>query len=500
MKKLYALLLLFLTSVVLSACAVTTTTTIPLSSQTTTTSATSTDTTTTSSATSTTTTVTTTTETSTQTTTNTTTTAPYVYQPIDVPQNVFDELYKSFLFFYEAANGDPASPGFGMITDRINVTTRTMGAASIASVGFGMAALPIGIENGWISFQEGYDRTVGTIATLERMQRTRGFYYHFVEMNSARRAGTSEVSIIDTAILICGLIVAGEYFGGEIKERVDAIYQAVEWDWYFDASRQMFYMGYTPERGFGGAWDYYGEQLMIYVLAAGSKEHSIGKVAYDVMKARTPRRTYGTSGSFYASWFGTLFTYQYSHAFLDFRNLRDQQGVDWFDNSVQASIAAYDYGKWLQSNYKTYGTVAWGNTSSDGPDGYEAYGNLPAGGTIAVDGTLAPAGPIGSLVFVPELVLPTFDYFSSIYLLQSRYGYKDAFNLGVTDTASVFVKRPNATIPPSGWFASDVIGIDKGITVLMIENYRSGFVWEYFMRNESVQAGLEVLGFTRVTP
>lgn len=492
MKKLTALLLLFLASLVLSACNLTTTTA--------TTTTGSTATTYTDSVTSSSTTTTTTTTTATTTTAETTTastTAPYVYSPIEVSQPVFDELYKSFLFFFEAVNGDPQSPGFGMITDRINPTTRTMGAASIASVGFGMAALPIGIENGWISYQEGYDRTLGTIDTLEGMQRTHGFYYHFVEMSSARRAGTSEVSIIDTAILICGLIVAGEYFGGEIKERVDAIYQAVEWDWYFDAGRQMFYMGYTPERGFGGAWDYYGEQLMIYVLAAGSRDHSVGKAAYDVMKSRTPKRSYGTSGSFYASWFGTLFTYQYSHAFLDFRDLRDQQGVDWFENSVRASTAAYDYGKLLQADYKTYGTVAWGNTSSDGPDGYAAYGNLPAGGTIDIDGTLAPAGPIGSIVFVPELVLPTFDYFSSIFSLQSRYGYKDAFNLGVTDTASAFVKRPTATIPPSGWFASDVIGIDKGITVLMIENYRSGFVWEYFMRNESVQAGLSVLGFTK---
>lgn len=487
MKKIYALFLLLLSILILGACNLSTTTTTP-------------DTTTTTSAEPTTTTTTTTepTTTTTESTTSTTTTAPYVYDPIDVPQSVSDELYKSFLFFYEAVNGEPTSPGFGMITDRINPTTRAMGAASMASVGFGMAALPIGIENGWISYQEGYDRTLGTIDTLEGMQRTHGFYYHFVEMSSARRAGTSEVSIIDTAILICGLIVAGEYFGGEIQARVDAIYQAVEWDWYFDAGRQMFYMGYTPERGFGGAWDYYGEQLMIYVLAAGSRDHSVGKAAYDVMKSRTPRRSYGSSGQFYASWFGTLFTYQYSHAFLDFRQLRDQQNVNWFDNSVQASIAAYDYGTWLQSNYKTYGTVAWGNTSSDGPDGYAAYGNLPAGGTIDIDGTLAPAGPIGSIVFVPELVLPTFDYFSSIYLLQSRYGYKDSFNLGLTATASSFVPRTTATIPASGWFASDVIGIDKGITVLMIENYRSGFVWEYFMRNESIQTGLQVLGFTSV--
>jgi hypothetical protein len=484
MKKILSLMLALFVSVAILACNLNTTTTTTTSLSTT--SATSLSTTTTTSE---------STTTTTESTTTTTTTATYQYQPMEIPQVAYNELYNSFLFFYEAVNSDPASSGYGMITDRMNPVTRAMGAASIASVGFGLAALPIGIENSWITYQEGYDRTLGTIATIEGMQRTHGFFYHFVNMSNARRAGGSEVSIIDTAILLCGLIMAGEYFGGEIKTRVNAIYQAVEWDWYFNTNRQMFYMGYQPETGFGGAWDYYGEQLMIYLLAAASDNYAIGKTAYTVMKNRTPKRSYGTSGSFYASWFGTLFTYQYSHAFFDFRNLEDEQGVDWFDNSVQASIAAYDYGTFLQANYTTYGTTGWGNTSSDGPDGYAAYGNLPAGGTIDIDGTLAPAGPIGSLPFVPNLVLPAMDYFSTIYLLQSRYGFKDAFNLGVTASASASIIRPNATIPGSGWFAPDVIGIDKGITVLMIENYRSGFVWEYFMRSEIVQKGFDELGF-----
>ncbi|MCK7484176.1 MAG: hypothetical protein MZU97_00505 [Bacillus subtilis] len=299
MKKIFGLILTVCLSITVLACNLNPSSTATTSATTTSTTSTSLNSTTGTSNPSTTTATTTTTQTTSQTTTTSTTaetttsttTAPYQYQPIELSQVVYDELYNSFLFFYEAVNGDPASSGYGMITDRINPVTRQMGAASIASVGFGIAALPIGIENNWITYQEGYDRTIGTITTIEGMQRTHGFFYHFVNMSNARRAGSSEVSIIDTAILICGLIMAGEYFGGEIKTRVNAIYQAVEWNWYFNSTRQMFYMGYQPESGFGGAWDYYGEQLMIYLLAAASDNYAVGKTACTVMKNRTPRRS-----------------------------------------------------------------------------------------------------------------------------------------------------------------------------------------------------------------
>lgn len=430
------------------------------------------------------------------TTSTTTTDAPYVYNPITVPSYVLDEAEKSFKFFWEVVNGDPDSNGFGMIADRYNTVSNTASAASIASVGFGLAAMPIGIENNWISFQEGYDRVLGTLNTLKKMQRTHGFYYHFVSMSSATRSGNSEVSIIDTAILICGAIVAGEYFGGEIKELANEIYQAVEWNWYFDSNRMMFYMGYTSESGFGGHWDMYAEQLMIYFLAAASDHYAVGKAAYTQMRNSSQKKSYGTSGQFYVSWPGTIFTYQYSHAFLDFRNLKDETGVNWFENSQKATDAAYDFGQWLKNNYLTYGDNAWGNTASDCPDGYCASGNLPAAGTIYIDGTLAPSGTIGSIVFRPELVISAMEHYQSIVKLQCKYGLLDAYNLGVTPTASPSIKRPNTPIPSGGWFSTDVIGIDKGITLIMIENYRSEMIWDFFMKSDIVQKGIEVLNFT----
>jgi len=175
----------------------------------------------------------------------------------------------------------------------------------------------------------------------------------------------------------------------------------------------------------------------------------------------------------------------------------DEDGVDWFENSVQASIAAYDYAVAASQSYATLSDVAWGLTASDGPDGYKGnYGNLPSLGGNYIDGTLAPCGAIGSIVFTPELVIPAIENYASIPALQSKYGFRDAYNLGLTESALPTVRRPNAAIPDGGWFNDWVIGIDKGITVLMIENYRSDLIWHYFMQNEFVQKGLSELGFT----
>jgi len=420
----------------------------------------------------------------------------YIYDPISVPDEVLSEEELSFKFFWEVVNGDPGSAGYGMISDRYNTVTRSYGDASIASVGFGLAAIAIGIENDWISYDEGYYRAYHTMVTIQNMQRTHGFFYHFISMDDATRSGTTEVSIIDTSILLCGMIMIGEYFGGEVKALANEIYQGVEWDWYYDSAHTMFYMGYTPESGFGGHWDSYAEQLMIYFLAAASDEYSVGKAAYDHMKANSQRKQYGTSEFFYVSYPGTLFTYQYSHAFFDFRTALDNENINWFNNSIEASIAAHDYAIFQSQNYETYSSLAWGNTASDGPDGYRAYGNLPAAGTIYVDGTLAPSGAIGSIAFVPELVLPTIAYYNSLASLQGKYGFLDSYNLGLTANASSSIIRPNHPIPLTGWFDTDVIGIDKGITLLMIENYRSSLVWDYFMQSDIIQKGFSELEFT----
>jgi hypothetical protein len=387
-----------------------------------------------------------------------------------------------FDFFWNEANVDPQSPGYGMIRDR---APGAPGIASIASVGFGLTALTIGVERKWISRMEGYQRALGTLKTLyENAQQLNGFYYHFLRMDNGKRALESEVTIIDTAIVICGALSAGEYFGDEVLEIAWRIFERVNWGWYRDPLRNQFYMGYLPEEGFSGWWDFYAEQLMAYILGSASPTYHVkGDMFYDFMRHY---RSYGSYTPFIHSWFGSLFTHQFTHAWFNLKDKTDREGVDWWTNSILATLANRQYCIDNAKNFKTFGQHSWGLTACDGPWGYNGrYGASPSSlnnDEHIVDGTVPPAGAAGSIVFTPEESMDVISYLYRNYPdLWGRYGFKDAYNLDV----------------PGAWFARDVIGINKGITLLMIENYRTGFVWEYFMRNYYVKKGMELVGLRK---
>ncbi len=388
------------------------------------------------------------------------------------------EMRGAFDFFWEQANTDPASPGFGLVRDRY---PGSPGIASIAAVGFALTAYPIGVEKGYITRQEGYDRALGTLNTLLGMERTHGFFYHFVDMGTGRRAWNSEVSSIDTAILLMGVLTAGQYFGGEVAEQAEKLYRAVEWPWFLDEKRQMFYMAYRPEKGFEGHWDFYAEQLMLYVLAAGSPTHPVDDRPYYTFKRH--RAAYGKGEPFIHSWFGSLFTHQFSHAWLDFRGLADREGVDWFVNSVAAARAHYQYAVDVQGQYQTLGPLAWGLSACDGPGGYNGlYGAPPSGfdnKQHRVDDTVPPYAAIASILFLPEEAGQAMLNYFSIEPLKGRYGFKDAYNLS------------------KNWYASDVIGIDKGVSLLMLANYQGDSVYRITMQNEHLRRGLERLGLAQ---
>ncbi len=405
----------------------------------------------------------------------------------DVEEVVLEELEGGFKFFWETANTEEGTAGYGLIPDRFNTHTNAPGTiASIASIGYGLSVIPIGIEYGWITKEEGYDRALKTLNTLWNLNTTHGFYYHMVNRIKGNREWNSEVSVIDTAICVNGAITVGQYFGGEILKLAHDIYKRVEWDWYYDKDSNKFYMGYTPEKGFEGYWNEYAEQLMVYVLAAGSPTHPVGKQAYNFMRFSS-KKADATSNydSFYMTYTGSLFVYQFSHAWIDFRNIEDDKGVNWFENSVNASKAAIAYAVKNSDKFKTYSEVSWGLTACDGPKGYNGpYGSGPSSGNAhQSDGTIPPCGAIGSIVFTPTESIAAMQNYRTYDRLWSKYGFKDAYNL---DTTS------------SGWYATDIIGIDKGISALMIENYISGFIWNMFMDNKYVQAGLEELGFIEV--
>ncbi len=381
------------------------------------------------------------------------------------------EMRGSFDFFWEQANSTPGSPGYGLIRDRY---PGSEGIASMASVGFGLTAYLVGIEKGYITYEQAYERVDKTLDTLLSMDRVEGFYYHFVSMSTGKRAWDSELSNIDTAILMMGVLSVGEYFGGDIAEKAMQIYREVNWPWFIDPNRNMFFMAYTPEKGFAGHWDFYAEQLMLYVLAAGSDTYPMDPSTYYAFTRHYAR--YGEGQPFIHSWFGSIFTYQFSHAWIDFREYTDKEGVNWFDNSVEASLAHFNFAVNMQNKYKTLGPNAWGITASDGPDGYNGlYGAPPSGydnRAHVVDDTIAPAGAIGSIVFLPEQAKAAMLNYYTYEKLQSRYGFVDAYNLD------------------RNWFAKDVLGIDKGITLLMLANYENNFVYNIMMQNQIIQDGL----------
>ena len=400
-------------------------------------------------------------------------------EKLEVSAYALAEEEACFNFFWETQVSDESLYSYGLIPDRYP----SNGLASIASVGFGLAAIPIGVNNGWITKEEGEERVIKTLQSVDELTTIHGFYYHFYSMVSGRPANDSEVSDIDTALFIAGALMAGEYFKGEAKELAMKIFSEVEWTWFINPKNKQFYMSYDPkaQKFKDGHWDFYGEQLVMYFLAAGSPTYPINQSIYDAFKKQLG--AYGGE-RFYHSWFGSIFTYQFSHAFVDFRNMDDPNGINWFENSVKATKAARQYCIDNPDGYLAFNENSWGLTACDTPSGYSGkLGNPPCGSIsdLKNDGTIALAGSIGSFPFLPEEVEASIAYYYELLdgKLVGKYGLYDAYNL---EGGKV-------------WIAKDVIGIDKGISLLMIENYRSGLIWKYFMQNECIQTAIDVLGF-----
>lgn len=409
---------------------------------------------------------------------------------------LYVEHEKSFNFFWETTTTANV-PGFGLSRDRWpgNPTI-----ASIASVGFALAAIPSGVQQGFITREEGQARVLGTLNTLKNMTRVEGFYYHWVNMTTGAREWNSEVSIIDTGLMLAGAIVAAEFFGGEIATLVEEIYLDVNWDWYVNPSTKQFYMSYRPNEGHRGAWDHFAEQMILYVLAAGNPRYTYGDQLYkrirttslsqnNYVRGYTSIKTKEVVEPFIYSYDGSLFQHQFSHAFIDFRNIIDDQEIDWFENARRATRANYLYTQDFSHRYLTYHESSWGISAGDGPNEYRAYGAQPAKAN-AHNGTIVPYAAVASINYLEyESLMATLNY-ASIPQLQTTYGYADAYNLGPVDDS---YNQTIANLTP--WYDPHVLGIDKGITTLMIENYRTELIWDMFMQNSYVQVGLNALGF-----
>lgn len=395
----------------------------------------------------------------------------------DFPEIIELEEKKCFEFFWNEVSLKEES--FGLIRDN----SMNPDMASIASVGFGLGAIVTGVYRKWITWDEGEERAYKTLHTMRaKISTVHGFYYHFLEMSSGKRYYKCELSIIDTAIFLMGALCAGQYFKGRVREEFEAIYARVDWDWYRNKETNQFYMGYDEPAHPGehhGAWDVCAEQMMMYVLACGSPTYPLPEdIYYDCPMEAADYKQYK---GIYHSMQGSLFVYQFSHAFIDFRNKKDKRGIDWFENSVKASLANRQFCIDCSDKFKTYHKNSWGLTACDTPKGYSGCPGTPPSfvDNLALnDGTVALCGAVASIVFTPEESIEAMQHYAKDPKLWGKYGFTDAYNLDVTPE----------------WYSEGVIGIDKGISLLMIENYRSSLIWDTVMANEHIQKGMEVLG------
>ena len=377
--------------------------------------------------------------------------------------------HQNFLFFWEQAN-----PQTGLIKDRCNVNGKdTSVAASIASTGFGLTAICIGEMRGFISYADARVRVIKSLSFLwHKLPTQKGFFYHFANINTGERLWDSEVSSVDTTILLCGVLTCHQHFRDEtIKELAHAIFDRVDWTW-LSEDTTLLPMGWTPENGFlPDKWSTYSELMMIYLLGMGSSSHPLRSEVWFAWK----RTIFEYDGLRYVGWFAPLFIHQYSQAWFDFRGKKDRY-ADYFQNSVIATDVHRRFCVELNTEFSDYSNALWGITASDSEKGYVIWGGPPAMGPI--DGTVVPCAAGGSLPFLPQDTMRVLRTIHDHYpKALCRYGFVDAFN------------------PLTDWYDTDVIGIDTGITMLMAENSRTGFLWDTFMKNPEAQRGMEIAGF-----
>ena len=392
----------------------------------------------------------------------------------ELPEDEFLELISIKLFNYF---WNETSPRTGFIKDRNTPNI----PSSIAATGFGLTAICIADYRDWILHEQAYNRVKKTLTAIKyKAAHQHGFYYHFIDMDTGQRMWKSEVSSVDTALLLAGIVVVREYFSeNDIKKLCDEIYDKINWKWMMDDRSKALYMGWSPEGGFDKfiLWDMFAEEMVMYILGMGAKNNPLPEESWHSF--RRPVKKYKKYTYIYCET-ESLFTYLFSHAYIDFRRKHDKY-ADYWRNSTRAIKSSIEFTKNHKDFYRTYREGFWGISAGDGPDGYKNHG---ASEKIlnAHDGTVVPYAMCGAVPFMHKEAV------SGLKKLLSGYGEK------VWDDNYGFVSSFNLD---RNWFSTEHIGIDLGISLLMIENYRSGFVWKYFMKNENVKQGMKKAGFKK---
>ncbi len=412
----------------------------------------------------------------------------------------------AFDYFEQYGNADN-----GLVAD----TSRPGSHASIAVVGFALSAYPVGVERGWMTRAQALQRSLASLRFFRDSDQGgtpestgyRGFYFHFLHMDSGTRAWRCEVSLIDTALLLAGMLTAAAYFAAasadeaELRALVDVLYRRVDWCWAQPQGAAVVH-GWKPGSGFlNYGWEGYSEALLLYALGLGSPTHALTDASFPSWT-----RTYQWENLYGIDFLyaGPLFIHQFSHAWIDFRGIRDhfmrEKHCDYFENSRRATYVQREYAIRNPRGFTGYDEDSWGLSAGDGPStprqrvagrrqsfySYAARG-VPWGPD---DGTLSGPSMISSLVFAPELVLP------ALRKLLAR-GSEIVRASGYNDT----VREPLAVVDAgtrlrgTGWVSAGTFGLDQGMIVLMVENFRSGLPWRLLRDSAPIRAGLHRAGF-----
>ena len=405
---------------------------------------------------------------------------------------------QTFDYFIHEAN-----PANGLVPDK----TQPGCPASIAAVGLALSAYPVAVERGFLTRADAVARTLATLRFFAGSEQGRapdatgykGFYYHFLALDTGRRAWKCELSTVDTGFLLAGMLTAAAYFTevAEIVELADRLYRRVDWQWARNGGATLA-QGWFPERGFiSYRWQGYDEALFLYVLGLGSPTHPLPPESYAAWTGSYVWRSQLGQTYLHAA---PLFTHQISHIWIDFRGIQDApmraRGIDYFENSRRATYAQRQYAIENPLGFVGYGPDCWGITASDGPGAktrmvggqkrrfydYVARG-VPDGPD---DGSIAPWAAVASLPFAPEIVMPALEHFRTLRLHEDNtYGFKATFN-----------RSSGRTKDGKFWVSPYHFGIDQGPVVLMIENFRTGLLWELLRGSPAIATGLRRAGFT----
>lgn len=405
---------------------------------------------------------------------------PAVHKLIRGDEQFLEDLERrSFQYFWQEAD-----PQTGLVPDRARMDGSLLdeshrNVASIAATGFGLTAICIAADRGWIDRDQARERTRNTLRFFaNRALHERGWFYHWMDAKTGERRWKSEVSSIDTALLLAGVLTVRQCFQGdkEIVTLATKIYERVDFRWMLNGHPLLLSHGWKPETGFlKPRWDTYSEETILVLLAIGSPTHPISPESWYALW----RDRYRYAGFTYFTTIGVpLFMHQYSHAWIDYRDRRETKGdhIDYFENSVNATLAHRKFCINLVHDFPAYGPNIWGFTASDSAKGYLAWGGPPR--DPAIDGTVVPSAAGGSLMFTPELSVAGLRAMHEKYgdKVYGKYGFVDAFN------------------PNTGWIDSDVIGINTGIILLSAENARTGNIWRWFMRNPEIPRAMQRVG------